>query len=364
MGLLGAMMLKKQPPLNPLLIKEGRNESHSFWVVSKFVILRFSKYVTILLFSSIIFSCGSEQKPKKQVVTKPKIEIPTFDEKSAFEFVKKQVDFGPRVPNTKGHKACGKYLVEQLKNFADTVYEQNVILTAFDDTKLQSKNIIASFNPSNNNRILLAAHWDTRPFADQDSEKQNEPILGANDGASGVGVLLEVANVLKAKKPNIGVDIILFDSEDYGQPSNSKLPQKENTYCLGSQYWAKNKHLPNYIAKFGILLDMVGAEGAYFTQEGVSVQYANSVTQKVWKKGIEAGYSSYFSFEKTHPITDDHFYINTLANIPTVDIIHYDYSTESNFPKTWHTHNDKLENIDKNSLKAVGQTLLQVIYSE
>ena len=109
---------------------------------------------------------------------------------------------------------------------------------------------------------------------------------------------------------------------------------------------------------------MVGAEGAYFTQEGVSVQYANAVTQKVWRKGIEAGYSSYFSFEKTHSITDDHYYINTLAGIPTVDIIHHDYSTRTKFPKTWHTHNDNLENIDKNSLKAVGQTLLQVIYTE
>jgi hypothetical protein len=213
---------------------------------------------------------------------------------------------------------------------------------------------------------MLCAHWDTRPFADQDTEDTNKAIDGANDGASGVGVLLEIARQFSLKKPNIGVDIILFDAEDYGQPAVSDYPRMEHSYCLGSQYWATHLHKSNYFAKYGILLDMVGGKNAVFTQELASLSFAPKVLNKVWNTAAELGYGNFFQFKKTNLIIDDHLYINNLAQgrVPTIDIIEYNEVTESHFYEHWHTHKDKLENIDKNTLKAVGQTVLQVVYNE
>lgn len=213
---------------------------------------------------------------------------------------------------------------------------------------------------------MLCAHWDTRPFADQDTEDTNTAIDGANDGASGVGVLLEIARQFSLKKPNIGVDIILFDAEDYGQPAVSDYPRMEHSYCLGSQYWATHLHKSNYFAKYGILLDMVGGKNAVFTQELASLTFAPKVLNKVWNTAAELGYGNTFQFKKTNLIIDDHLYINNLAQgrVPTIDIIEYNEVTESHFYEHWHTHKDKLENIDKNTLKAVGQTVLQVVYNE
>lgn len=301
------------------------------------------------------------EKPKEELVLNPS---PTFNEDSAYIYLKKQVEFGPRVPNTIAHNETKKWLVSFLKQYVDTVIEQNADLKAFDGTILKSTNIIASFNTQSTNRILLSAHWDTRPFADQDKERNKEPISGANDGASGVAVLLEIARQIKTKEIDKGIDIILFDAEDYGQPEFSSDPYMPNSYCLGSQHWAKNLHTPNYKAQFGILLDMVGAPNAIFTMEGTSMNFANEYLHKVWKIGHALGYSSYFSYKETSPITDDHLYINQIAKIPTIDIIHHDASTQSGFGWYWHTHNDNIDAIDKNTLKAVGQTVLQTIYQD
>ncbi|MCB9227211.1 MAG: M28 family peptidase [Chitinophagales bacterium] len=291
-------------------------------------------------------------------------DAPTFNEDSAYIYVKKQVDFGPRVPNSTAHTETKQWLSNFLKQYADTVIEQNADLKAFDGNILKSTNIIASFNTENKDRILLCAHWDTRPFADQDKENIKEPITGANDGASGVAVLLEIARQIKTKGINKGIDIILFDAEDYGQPNFSTDDYMPNSYCLGSQYWAKNLHTPNYKAQFGILLDMVGAPNAVFTMEGTSVNFANDYLHQVWKIAHAIGYSSYFSYKETSPITDDHLYINQIAKIPTLDIIHYDATTPSGFGWYWHTHKDNMDAIDKNTLKAVGQTVLQTIYQD
>lgn len=287
---------------------------------------------------------------------------PNFNEDSAYIYVKNQVAFGPRVPNTEAHNKTRKWLVSFLNQYADTVIEQHADLKAFDGNILKSTNIIASFNPQASDRILLSAHWDTRPFADQDKENIKEPITGANDGASGVAVLLEIARQIKTKGIDKGIDIILFDAEDYGQPNFSTDDYMPNSYCLGSQYWAKNLHTPNYKAEFGILLDMVGAPNAVFTMEGTSVNFANDYLHKVWKVAHAIGYSSYFSYKETPPITDDHLYINQIAKIPTIDIIQYDATTQSGFGWYWHTHKDNMDAIDKNTLKAVGQTVLQTIY--
>lgn len=324
------------------------------------------KLLTIALII-LFWSCGNESKVKKEVgVPKRIIEVPSFNEDSAYSYIAEQVAFGPRVPNSMAHEACGFYLIDALRGFSDTLIVQEAELTAFDGNVLKAKNIIASFKPERAKRVMLCAHWDTRPFADQDEKDKNKPIDGANDGGSGVGVLLEIARQFSIKKPDVGVDIILFDAEDYGQPDESEYPRMEHSYCLGSQYWAQNLHRPNYFAKYGILLDMVGGKDAVFTQEQVSVAYASQVLKKVWNTASELGYGNQFSYDKTHPITDDHLYINILTQgrVPTIDIIEYDQNSKNKFYKHWHTHEDKLEHIDKKTLKVVGQTVMHVVYNE
>ena len=307
-------------------------------------------------------SCQQEVKQEKKVVKK--VEVPTFQADSAYVYIKKQVDYGPRFLSSPGWKNCGDYLVEKLKTYTPDVIEQKASTTTYDGKKHELRNIIASFNPEKNNRIMLCAHWDTRHVADYDTINQKDPILGANDGGSGVGVLIETARLLSLQESNIGVDIILFDAEDYGQPQNYNGYSNPQSWCLGSQYWSKNPHTPNYYARYGILLDMVGAKDAVFAQEGYSKQYGERILKKVWKKANELGYQNHFKYIESPAILDDHYFVNTLANIPTIDIIEYDQNTISGFNKHWHTHSDDMNNIDKSTLKAVGQTLLEVIYNE
>jgi len=325
------------------------------------------KKITTLILSILIIGCTSDPTVKKKpTVTKKIVEVPSFNEDSAYDFIAKQVAFGPRVPNSKGHEACGEYLINTLSRFCDTVIVQEADLTAFDGNVLASKNIIASFKPERAKRVMLCAHWDTRPFADQAETNKNTPIEGANDGGSGVAVLLEMARQFSIQKPDIGVDIILFDAEDYGQPDESEYPRMQHSYCLGSQHWAQNIHKPNYYAKYGILLDMVGGKEAVFTQEEYSVKFGPKTLKKVWNTAGNLGYGGQFSFQKTPGITDDHVYINYLApgRVPTIDIIEHDSSTKNKFYKHWHTHDDNLEHIDRNTLKAVGQTVMHVVYNE
>lgn len=317
----------------------------------------------------LVLACNNNGEKKNSDQTKsedPKINVPAFNVDSAFSYVEKQVAFGPRVPNSKAQEACATYFSTFFKSFADTVIVQESKVKAFDGTMLKMKNIIASFNPKCTDRIFLASHWDSRPFSDQDKDiaNRNKAVDAANDGASGVGILMEIARLLKKNKTDIGLDLILFDTEDYGQPEFSKLPRQEDSWCLGSQYWAKNPHVAKYNARYGILLDMVGAKNATFFMEGISYEFASGVVQKVWDIAGKAGFSEYFIAEKSSEITDDHYYINTMTTIPCIDIIHHDQKTSSGFPFMWHTQQDKINNIDKYTLKAVGQTLLEVIFRE
>jgi glutaminyl-peptide cyclotransferase len=286
--------------------------------------------------------------------------IPAFNADSAYVYIERQLAFGNRVPTSPSHDKCADYLIAHFKQHADTVYIQKYVVTAFDGTKLNSTNIIASFNPQATTRVMLSAHWDSRPFADQDTIDQNKPIQAANDAGSGVAILMEAAKALQSQKPNIGVDLVLFDSEDYGQPSNSTLPQVENSYCLGSQYWAKNPHVANYKADFGINLDMVGASDAVFMREQVSVTNADWVSQYVWGLADRLGYSSLFVPQMAGAITDDHLYVMQGRQFPCIDVIHY--SNQSGFGIHWHTHRDDMNWISKNTLQAVGRTVLQAIY--
>jgi Zn-dependent M28 family amino/carboxypeptidase len=306
----------------------------------------------------------SKTQPSTQ---KPKVDIPDFNADSAYFYVKSQVDFGPRVPNTNSHTKCAEYLFSKLKSFADTAMVQSFKTKAFDGTVLNSKNIIGVFNPDKQKRVLLCSHWDSRPFADHDPDPslQNTPIDGANDGASGIGVLLELARLMAISKPEIGIDIIFFDVEDYGPPKNHPNSEVKDQYGLGSQYWSKNPHDPDYTADYGILLDMVGASNARFYMEGFSMEYASGILKKVWSIANRAGFSEYFVFDQVGYIDDDHKYINEIAKIPTIDIIHLDpESSNGSFFEYWHTTGDNLSVIDKQTLKVVGQTLLNVVFQE
>lgn len=319
-------------------------------------------FLAICFLSLVACSCG-QKAATTQVYEKAS---PEFNADSAYKYVDKQVAFGPRVPNTAEHVACGDYLVAELKRFGADVHEQNMELHTFDKVKLNARNIIGSFNKEKGKRVLLFAHWDSRPFSDRDQSKDNyhKPLLGANDGASGVGVLLEIARNIQAKSPNVGVDIIFFDAEDWGTPSFVENEPAGDWWCLGSQYWSKNPHVADYKAKYGILLDMVGAPNATFYKEMYSKDNAGGVLERVWSVARQLGYGSYFVSKDGGYIMDDHIPVIQNRKIPSIDIIQFDAETEHNFGAYWHTQKDDMSNISKETLKAVGQTVMEVVYLE
>ena len=292
------------------------------------------------------------------------VAVPKFERDSAFEFVAKQVSFGPRVPNTEAQKRCKDWLVGKLTAYGLKVTEQPFSAKAYTGKLLNGINIIAQYKPEAAKRIFIASHWDSRHIADSplETERKNEPIRGADDGGSGVGIILEIARTLQANPPGLGVDFILYDAEDYGDDSDEN--PNPNSWCLGSQHWSRNLVPSGYSPKYGILLDMVGAKGTRFTKEGVSMNFAPTVMNKVWKTGQNLGYTNYFSEEKSGPVTDDHYFVNTIAKIPMIDIIGKSSTTQTGFGAHWHTHDDNMDIIDVRALRAVGQTLLEVIYQE
>jgi glutaminyl-peptide cyclotransferase len=304
-----------------------------------------------------------------EIVKTPLPQAPPFNADSAFLYVKKQVDFGPRVPGSAAHKKCAAWLSGQFKRMGMTVIEQKFKAQAYFGA-LDAVNIIAQYKPELNDRILLCAHWDSRHIADKDNKDTNKPILGADDGGSGVAVLLELARMVQANPLNIGIDFILFDAEDLGDDRdarNTSIMQQntpsetlQRTWCLGSQYWAANIHKANYRARFGILLDMVGAKGASFPLEGYSLNNAGAVQANIWSIASELGYGSLFVNRQAGGITDDHFFVMQGTKIPTVDII--SIPREEGFGEYHHTHNDNMDIIDRNTLKAVGQTVATVLY--
>lgn len=294
--------------------------------------------------------------------------VPIFDADSAYSFVERQVAFGPRVPGTATHRKCGNWLVEKLRSYGAEVLTQDVDLKAYNGNVLKARNIIAQFQPEKQERIMLCAHWDTRPWADSDPDKANhyKPIPGANDGGSGVGVLLEIARQLSMTPTATGIDIVLFDAEDYGLHENdvTRYASNRHSWALGSQYWSYFPHVAGYSPRFGILLDIVGAPNSVFCQEYYSLHYAAGVVRKVWRWAEKAGYSAYFSSEEGGAITDDHLYVNSTAGIPCIDIINYDPESPNGFGPHHHTMKDDMDWIDAGTLKAVGQTVLTVIYNE
>lgn len=298
---------------------------------------------------------------------------PSFNADSAYAFTAAQCAFGPRDMNSEGHERCAKWIEKKFESYGCKVTLQKADLKGYDGTTLKSTNILAQYNPEATTRILLCAHWDSRPWADNDPDSANwkKPILAANDAASGVAVMMEVARLLsnpanrKLLPAQLGIDFLCFDAEDWGVPQWAEdRDGSDDSWALGAQYFSRN--LPQgYEARYGILLDMVGGLGAKFYQEGMSLQYAQDIVKKVWKAARKAGYGSYFPRESGGMITDDHIPLNQNAGIPTIDIIpYYPDCQQSSFGPTWHTLADNMDNIDRNTLKAVGQTIIQVIFTE
>ncbi len=314
-----------------------------------------------ILFIFLLSSCGKE--PGKEVKPLYQLEknynIPKFDADNAYKQVEAQVKFGPRNPNSAGHAECLAYLENHLKPYADTLVLQPFTYPGYDGETLQLTNLVAKFNPNAKNRIIFCAHWDTRPRAEHAKipADTNKPILGANDGASGVGVLLEFARLLKQHKVNYGIDLVFFDGEDYGKENDL------NNFCLGSKYFAANYKL-NEAPAFSVLLDMVGDKQAVFPQEPYSLQYAPDVVNMIWSIAAQLNATD-FSDRQSEAIYDDHIPLNQ-AGLSTIDIIDSGLIGDRSPIKRrnyWHSEHDTMENISKETLQQVGNVLTYLIYS-
>jgi glutaminyl-peptide cyclotransferase len=334
--------------------------------------MKFKGLIACVFIASItvFYACRNTEKNTDTAATTTEttavqIPAPIFLADSAFHFIEKQVAFGPRVPGTVASANCGKYLIKKFKSYGLEITEQKFIAVLYNGKTVPSKNIIASYNPKAAKRIVLAAHYDSRPFADKDQTNKTKAIDGANDGASGVGVLLEMARIISKDSLALGVDFVIFDTEDWGSPQDytGEVKHQYGGYCLGSEYWSKNLHKAGYSAYYGILLDMVGAPNALFRKDQLSTQVAPSVAANIWDVAATLGFSNYFSAEEGGGITDDHVPVNVNAKIPMVDIID-NRPTNNLFFEHHHTSKDDIKAIDKNTLKAVGQTLIQVLFNE
>lgn len=330
---------------------------------------RKARSLSFLLVTSVLLAaCAST---KKQPATEQAPVAVDFQADSAYAFCAAQCSFGPRTMNSEAHEKCAAWIADNFRRYGCEVELQQADLKGYDGTTLKSTNIIARMpsRQGETTRILLCAHWDSRPWADNDPDSANwkKPVMAANDGASGVAVMLEMARLLQHNDTvPVAVDFVCFDAEDWGVPQWSDAADDGNSWALGAQHWAKayaDSGSQRY--RYGILLDMVGGQGARFFHEGFSLQHAGRLVDRLWSAASAAGYGSFFPMETGGYITDDHIPVNEVANIPCVDIInHYPDCNQSTFGPTWHTVSDDMQHIDKNTLKAVGQTLLQLIFNE
>lgn len=281
-----------------------------------------------------------------------------FSADTAFAWIQTQCDFGPRTPGSEAHTRCGDWIVAQFKALGLSVEEQRAPLTMWDGRTFVCRNIIAKSAVAGEATaapIVICAHWDSRPWADADTDesKHREPVMAANDGASGVAVMMELARILPQLSPTRPVHFVCYDLEDYG------TNQYEDSYAVGARYWASHNDVPY---EWGILLDMVGGKGAQFCYEGYSMRYAPSLVARTWGAAQTVGAGEFFPTRDGGFITDDHGPMNEVAGIPTIDIIPY-YETIGvpSFGPTWHTTHDTPDNISRETLKAVGQTLVQLL---
>ena len=298
-------------------------------------------------------------------------ERPAFDADTALALAARQLEFGPRVPGTAAHEACRAWMTDQLRAYGATVREVTATVQAYDGTRLEATNVMASYMPEARDRVLLVAHWDSRHVADEDPrpERRTEGVPAANDGASGVAVLMELARVAgrslsdsAAARPRMGIDILLVDAEDYGAPDTWQGPHRDTDWALGTQAWARQARAEGYTANYGILLDMVGAPDATFYREYFSDRLAPQVVNLVWSTAQQLGYGDLFINQEGPAITDDHVFVNRLARIPTIDIIDTRQHEGRAFYPHWHTTDDTLDKLSAETLGRVGRVLVALLW--
>lgn len=319
---------------------------------------------TILpMFMILVVSCSKNNN--KDIKTNAVYEFqqsssyPEFSGERALELVEQQLKFGPRVPNSAGHDSCLVFLESFLTANGATLKMQDFSLPAYEGERLRLTNVIARFSPQSKVRIILAAHWDSRPRADMESspELKSRAIPGANDGASGVAILLHMAEIFAKTPPPVGVDIVLFDGEDYGREGDEAM------YCLGAKYFSSSLP-PEYDAEFGILLDLVGDKDAKFYREGYSQQLAGDIVDLLWNNARALDLPEFVDWSGG-AILDDHVSMNLSAGIKTVNIIDMDligHKSNDERRKYWHTLGDTIDNLSAQTLGNVGKLLCYTIY--
>ncbi len=327
----------------------------------------------ILVASALLLfpACKGTTKKGDAVDTIALAAAPTFDADSAMAYVQAQCDFGARVPGSAAHEACGNWIANKFQSLGAEIIEQRTTVKGYNGQPLPCRNIQARMNPEASDRILITAHWDSRAWADNDRDEANHhtPVIAANDGASGVAVMLEMARLVHETGLSYGIDFICFDAEDQGTPQwadDEVEPENEDMgyWCLGSRYWAEQAYAIGYRARYAINLDMVGGRDSRFLMEGYSRNHGRTLVNMVWHLADQLGFGQYFPLRDGGYITDDHVPVILTAGIPAIDIIPNVDDPYSNFGPTWHTVDDTPENIDPEVLRAVGQTLIQLIYND
>lgn len=313
------------------------------------------KHLLLSLFTLIVLLSGCKSKSTETAQDAVDSCQVQFRADSAYNHIVAQCDFGPRTPGSEAHRLCGDWIVERFGALGLRVEEQKASLTMWDGSSFECRNIIAHYGPESATPIVICAHWDARPWADADPDetKHTQPVMAANDGASGVAVMLELARLLPQVCPDRAVDFVCFDLEDYGSDEH------EGSFAMGAQHWASHN---TTAYEWGILLDMVGGKDAQFRYEGFSMHYAPWLVARTWDAARTAGFAQFFPTQDGGFITDDHGPMNE-AGIPTIDIIpYYQQAGVSSFGPTWHTTHDTPENISRETLRAVGQTLVQLLH--
>lgn len=305
---------------------------------------------------------GSNDQAQPQSATTAA--APAFCADSAYHYVSRQCDFGPRVPGSEAQQQCGNWLASELRRHGANVSIQQTEATAYDGTRLPVMNIFGSINEGARLRVLLMSHWDSRHVADHDPDpaRRHEPVMGANDGASGVGILLEIARLASQQRPQVGIDIFLTDVEDYGAPDDWKGTHDEKWWAMGTQMWCKEAAAKGYRAQYGILLDMVGSANATFYREYYSERYANAYVNEIWQTAASLGYSDLFINQQNGGITDDHVFVNRMLNVPCVDIIDTRADADGTFCPEWHTTHDTMDAISAETLGKVGRVLIKLLF--
>ena len=331
--------------------------------------MKIKDFISVIIFGMLTLGCNANSKKVAEnlnFIAESESAAPgdvmsdallgNFNADSAYNYLAKQVAFGPRVPNTSPHIKAGDWLVDELKRHGAKVTEQKMKLKTFDGTLLDARNIFGQINPGAKERILLLAHWDCRPWADKDPDpaKRKQPVDGANDGASGVAVLLEIARQLSLTSTDKGVDFLFVDAEDWGEDGD------DQSWALGTQYFVSHPIVKGYSPQFAILLDMVGGEGATFCREYFSERSAPQIAEGVWTTANSLGFSEFFLDKLGTAVIDDHVEL-IKAGIPAIDIIEYHPDSENGFNSRWHTSSDNLEGISKNTLNAVGTSVLEFL---